>query len=76
MGLNTNVLNNTLDFMRRVEMKGLEAFAFVEAYTALQNEFQMAQNPMLAEALRNSQKQTDELKKAPPAPAVPAEKAP
>lgn len=38
MGLNANVLNNTLEFLRRVETKGLEAFAFVEAYTAIQNE--------------------------------------
>lgn len=45
MGLNANVLNNTLEFLRRVEVKGLEAFAFVEAYTALQNEHAMVSNP-------------------------------
>lgn len=45
MGLNANVLNNTLDFLRRVDMKGLEAFAFVEAYVAIQNEHAMASNP-------------------------------
>ena len=50
MTLSPNVLNNTLEFLRRVEMKGLEAFGFVEAYTALQNDLAVAQNPQLAAA--------------------------
>lgn len=52
MTLNVNVLGNTLDFLRRVDLKGLEAFAFVEAYTAIQNEHALAQNPVLAAALQ------------------------
>lgn len=38
MTLAANVVNNTLEFLKRVDMKGLEAFAFVEAYTAIQKE--------------------------------------
>jgi len=31
-----HVANNALEFLRRVEMKGLEAFAFCEVYSTLQ----------------------------------------
>lgn len=55
MALNEQVLNNTLEFLRRVDMKGLEAFAFVQAYTALQNEHQLATNPQLAAAIAAQQ---------------------
>lgn len=57
MGLNAQVLNNTLEFLQRSEMKGLEAFAFVSAYTAIQNELALAQNPQLALALAQAQPQ-------------------
>jgi hypothetical protein len=39
-------------------MKGLEAFAFVEAYTAVQNEHALASNPVLAAALAAQKAQT------------------
>lgn len=38
MALNINVLGNILEFLGRVELKGVEAFAFVEAYSAVQGE--------------------------------------
>lgn len=60
MGLNAEVLNNTLEFLRRSEMKGLEAFAYVSAYTAIQNELALAQNPQLALALAQTQPVTGE----------------
>lgn len=55
MALNASILNNTMEFLRRVDVKGLEAFAFVEAYTAIQNEMALAQNPQLAAALAAQQ---------------------
>lgn len=67
MGLNANVLNNSLEFLRRVELKGLEAFAFVEAYTALQNEHAMVSNP----ALRSIEEAAQGMKMAQAAPAAP-----
>jgi hypothetical protein len=64
MGLNAEVLGNTLEFLRRVDMKGLEAFGFVSAYTAIQNELALVQNPQLALALQTYQQRQP----APPAP--------
>lgn len=52
MGLNAEVLKNILGFLGRVDMKGMEAFPFVAAYTAVQNELALAENPQLALALQ------------------------
>ncbi len=55
MGLNVEVLKNILGFLGRVDMKGMEAFPFVAAYTAVQNELALAENPQLALALQTYQ---------------------
>lgn len=51
MTLAANVLTNIQQFLQRVRVEGLESFAFVEAYTAIQQELALAQNPTLAAAL-------------------------
>jgi hypothetical protein len=54
MTLSLNVLNNLMEFMKRVQVTGLEAFAFAQAYTELQQEQAIAQNPALAAAIKQS----------------------
>ena len=46
MAISVNVLGNLLKFLQRVKVDGMEAFAFVEAYTSVQNELALAQNPI------------------------------
>jgi hypothetical protein len=48
MTLNLNVLNNVREFLKRVKVEGLEAFALVEAYSAVQQEIALSQTPIPA----------------------------
>jgi hypothetical protein len=50
MTLNLNVLNNIREFLKRVKVEGLEAFALVEAYSAVQQEIALSQTPIPAMA--------------------------
>lgn len=61
MTFSVNVLNNLREFLQRVEVKGLESFAFVEVFTAVQNEIAIAQNPALAAAIAAQAKPVPEI---------------
>jgi hypothetical protein len=48
MTIKVSVLNNIREFLQRVDMKGMEAFAYAEAFTAIQNEIALQQSPGIA----------------------------